>query len=127
MVARTQLAAIDNNHNTGRKQAVIQRGERVGEARYRPCFPKMHGRWVVKPVLEKKSYAFLPELQKKVRGMCNGTEDPLEETAVDLPRNIASGAAPGKQYTTTVSPFMIYDILKVEVFRMCLILKQILM
>ena len=25
MVARTQLAAIDNNHNTGRKQAVIQR------------------------------------------------------------------------------------------------------
>ena len=97
MVARTQLAAIDNNHNTGRKQAVIQRGERVGEARYRPCFPKMHRRWVVKPVLEKKSYAFLPELQKKVLGMCNGTEDPLEPTAVDLPPNIASEPAPGKQ------------------------------
>ncbi|KAK2558915.1 THAP domain-containing protein 2 [Acropora cervicornis] len=97
MVARTQLAAIDNNHNTGRKQAVIQRGERVGEARYRPCFPKMHRRWVVKPVLEKKSYAFLPELQKKVLGMCNGTEDPLEPTAVYLPPNIASEPAPGKQ------------------------------
>jgi len=97
MVARTQLAAIDNNHNTGRKQAVIQRGERVGEARYRPCFPKMHRRWVVKPVLEKKSYAFLPELQKKVLGMCDGTEDPLEPTAVDLPPNIASEPALGKQ------------------------------
>ncbi|KAK3745443.1 hypothetical protein QZH41_005084 [Actinostola sp. cb2023] len=39
MVARTQLAAIDNNHNTDRNQAVIQKGERSGEARYRQCFP----------------------------------------------------------------------------------------
>ena len=97
MVARTQLAAIDNNHNTGRKQAVNLRGGGEGEAKYRPCFPKMHRRWVVKPALEKKSYAFHPELQKKVLGICNATEDPLELTPVDLPPNIASEPAPGKQ------------------------------
>jgi len=98
MVARTQLAAIDNNHNTGRNQAVIQKGERSGEARYRQCFPKMHKRWVVKPVLENKNYAFLPELQQKVLEMCDGTEDPiLEPIEVDLPANIASEPAPDKQ------------------------------
>lgn len=97
MVARTQLAAIHNNHNTGGNQAVIQKGERVGDARYRPCFPKMHKHCIVKPILEKKSYAFLPELQKKVLGMCDGTEDSLEPIAVDLPGNIASEPAPGKQ------------------------------
>lgn len=34
MVARTQLAALDSNNNTGRKQAVIKEGERKGEAHY---------------------------------------------------------------------------------------------
>ena len=99
MVARTQLAALDNNHNTGRNQAVIQKGPRSGEARYRKCFPKMHKRWVVKPVLEKKSYTFLPELQLKVLQLCEGGMEvahiaPIDE--VDLPRNIASVPAPDK-------------------------------
>jgi len=49
MVARIQLAALDNNYNTGRKQAVIKEGERKGEA----CFPKMHKQWVVSPREEK--------------------------------------------------------------------------
>ena len=30
MVARTQLAALDNNANTGRSQDVIKSGERAG-------------------------------------------------------------------------------------------------
>ena len=58
----------------------------------------MHKRWIVKPVKEKKSYAFLPELQKRVLEMCSGTgdiPDPVPE--VDLPVNIASEAAPDKQ------------------------------
>lgn len=98
MAARTQLAAIDNNHNTGRNQAVIQKGARSGEAKYRQCFPKMHKRWVVKPVMEKKNYAFLPELQKKVLELCEGTQDSnLEPIEVDLPANIASEPAPDKQ------------------------------
>lgn len=42
MIARTQLAAIDNNENAGRGQAVILKGNNAGEARYRRCFPKAH-------------------------------------------------------------------------------------
>ena len=37
MVARTQLAALDNNANTARSQAQIQSGEQAGEARYTSC------------------------------------------------------------------------------------------
>ena len=58
MVAKTQLAALDNNANTGRSQAVIKSDERAGEARYKFCFPKANKRWVVKPINEKKSYQF---------------------------------------------------------------------
>ena len=47
MVARTQLAALDNSANTGRKQAWIKVGERAGEAHYKLCFLKANKRWVV--------------------------------------------------------------------------------
>ena len=39
MVARTQLAALDNNANTGRNQARAQAGEHAGQACYKMCFP----------------------------------------------------------------------------------------
>ena len=98
MVARTQLAAIDNNQNAGRKQAVIQKGERSGEARYNQSFPKRHKKWVVKPVMEKKKYDFLPVLQKKVLEVCQGTEEVSPDAIeVELPDNIASEPAPAKQ------------------------------
>lgn len=44
MVARTQLAALGNNANTGHHQAHVQAGEGAGEARYKICFPKAHRR-----------------------------------------------------------------------------------
>lgn len=97
-VARKQLAAIDHNHNTSRKQAVIKRGEHSGEARFRKCFPKMHKRWVVKSILENKSYTFIPELQTKVLQMCKGVADDVQPLAeVDLPRNIANKPAAEKK------------------------------
>ena len=34
-VARTQLAALDNNGNAGRGEAQVQLGEQAGEARYK--------------------------------------------------------------------------------------------
>ena len=40
MQARIQLAALDNNANTGREQAVITSGEKAGERRYKKSFPK---------------------------------------------------------------------------------------
>ena len=62
MVARTQLAALDNNTNTGHSQAVIK----SGEGQYKLCFPKANKRWVVKPIKEKKSYQFLSDLLSEV-------------------------------------------------------------
>ena len=50
MVARTQLAALDNNANADRPQALVLSGEHAGQKRYKACFPKAHKRWVVKPV-----------------------------------------------------------------------------
>jgi len=97
MMARTQLAALDHNHNTGRQQAIIKKGDRAGELRYRQKYPKMHKRWVVKPVLEEKSYAFIDELKTNMLRMCQGDIDiePLDE--VDLPKNIAKTPATNKQ------------------------------
>ena len=40
MKARSQLAAIDNNENVGRMQAVVERGANAGEARYRKYYSK---------------------------------------------------------------------------------------
>ena len=70
MVARTQLAALDNNANTGRNQARVQVGEHAGEARYKMCFPKAHKRWVVKPISEKKSYHDLSGMISEVIKWC---------------------------------------------------------
>ncbi|KAK3745396.1 hypothetical protein QZH41_001436 [Actinostola sp. cb2023] len=97
MVARTQLAAIDNNENSGRAQAVIKKGDSIGEARYRKCFPKMHKRWVAKPIMEKKTYAFLPEMQKRILETCQDGTAAALPIQVDLPDNIATKPAPDKQ------------------------------
>ena len=40
MIARTRLAALDNNANTGREQAVVMAGERSGEKRFKRIFPR---------------------------------------------------------------------------------------
>ena len=74
MVARTQLAAVDHNHNCSRKQAVLKRGSSLGSVRYNLVFPKVRKTWVVKPIKEEKSYGHLDALmesilkQKKIKG-----------------------------------------------------------
>ena len=40
MVARTQLAVIDHNSNTGRNQATLTRGKNKGNMKYKLVFPK---------------------------------------------------------------------------------------
>ena len=40
MVAKTQPASLDNNHNNGRGQAVINSGAQKGQTRYKFCFLK---------------------------------------------------------------------------------------
>ena len=92
MVARTQLAALDNNANTGRSQALVKSGEQAGEARHKLCFPKANKRWVVKPINEKKSYRHLSELLCQVIRRVEQGNAVAEPVPVQLPRNIASGS-----------------------------------
>ena len=96
MVARTQLAALDNNANTGRNQAQVQVGEHAGEARYKMCFPKAHKRWVVKPISEKKSYHHLSGMISEVIKRCEEGNAVAQPLPVQLPKNIASEPAPLK-------------------------------
>ena len=96
MVARTQLAALDNNANTGRNQARVQEGEHAGQARYKMCFPKAHKRWVVKPITEKKSYNYLSNLISEVIKRCEEGNAIAQPLPVQLPKNIASEPAPLK-------------------------------
>ena len=96
MVARTQLAALDNNANTGRNQARVQEGEHAGQARYKMCFPKAHKRWVVKPITEKKSYNYLSNLISEVIKRCEEGNAIAQPLPVQLPKNIASEPVPLK-------------------------------
>ena len=97
MIARTQLAAIDDNENAGGGQDVILKGNNAGEARYRRCFPKAHKRWVVKPIMQPKTYIFLPELQRGALKKCEDGNAVALVRGVNLPQNIASEPAPNKQ------------------------------
>ena len=96
MLARTQLAAIDNNTNVGRQHAVVKRGRNIGAARYRQSFPKTHKRWVVKPIKVKKNYVFLPEMLKTVLKKCEDGTAASGPVEVNLPPNIATEPAPSK-------------------------------
>ena len=49
MIARTQLAALHHNANTGRDQATTS----TGELRFKVVFPKRTKDWVAKPIREK--------------------------------------------------------------------------
>lgn len=66
MVARTQLAALDNNNNCTREQAVIQHGESKGSLRYNVVFPKVRKTWVVKPIKQLKTYSYLDDMMERV-------------------------------------------------------------
>ena len=62
MVARTQLAALDNNANADKPQALVQSGEHAGQERCKVCFPKAYKHWVVKPISQKKILPVLVSL-----------------------------------------------------------------
>ena len=66
MVARTHLAVIDHNSNTGRKQATVTRGKNKGNIKYKLVFPKGQKKWVAKPVKTRKSYSFVEDLMEAV-------------------------------------------------------------
>ena len=98
MLARTQLAALDHNHNTGRRQATTS----SGEVRYKVVFPKPTKIWVAKPITESKSYGYLQGILKAVLNKRQLNPQPLRkhkarQPPVILPANIATCERPLKE------------------------------
>ena len=101
MVARTQLAVIDHNSNTGRNQATVTRGKNKGEKKYKLVFPKGQKKWVAKPIKIEKSYSFVQDLMESVFFMKNDTTDDEDVTTSCLPKNIAPIPRPSREEVIT--------------------------
>ena len=97
MVARTQLAILDHNHNTGRKHAVVKRGPNKGSLKYKVVFPKGRNRWVAKPILEDKSYSFVADLMAATTVFKADEATQTATQKVKLPKNIAKVERPPKE------------------------------
>ena len=94
MIARTQLAALDHNHNCSRKQAVVKHGSSLGSLRYNLVFPKVRKTWVVKPIKEEKSYGHLDVLMESIMEQKRSKGKRRKKSAV---KNIACTEKPEKQ------------------------------
>ena len=96
MVARTQLAALDHNANTGRQQATVTRGANLGELQYKLVFPKNTKEWVAKPKMEKTSRDYLNPILDAIvdRKRQKPRDRSATLTAPHIPKNIASKPTP---------------------------------
>lgn len=94
MIARTQLAALDNNHNCSRKQAVVKQGSSQGSLRYNLVFPKVRKTWVVKPIKQEKEYPYINILIENIL-QCKRSKKTKDSTQ-RLSKNIATKEKPDK-------------------------------
>ena len=94
MFVRTALAALDNNHNVGRSQAMTQ----SGDLRYKVVYPKGRKDWVAKPITNAKSYDYIaPMMRKVIEARCSDTSAPTAvQPPAQHPRNIAPVPRPPK-------------------------------
>ena len=92
MVARTELAALNHNANTGREQARSSKGENEGELKYKIVFPKRTKEWVAKPAIEKTTKDHLRPLLDAI--IARNSQHPHERSAgierTHISPNIAS-------------------------------------
>ena len=79
MVARTQLAALDHNANTGREQATSSKGASEGELCYKVVYPKRSKELIAKPVMEKTTRDHLKPMLDAV--IQRKQHDPEERSA----------------------------------------------
>ncbi|VDI27339.1 Hypothetical predicted protein [Mytilus galloprovincialis] len=96
MVARTQLAVVDNNVNIGRKQKTGANGMLSFTTR---C-PKSTGRWTARKVYEKKEYDFKTDiLHSAIKNQQEGTKKKTlhQLKSLTLPRNISKDPTPCKE------------------------------
>jgi len=96
MVARTQLAALDDNANTGRQQATVTKGANQGELQYKLVFPKHTKEWVAKPIREKTSRDYLNPILDTI--VDRKRKKPHERSAIltapHIPKNITTKPRP---------------------------------
>ncbi|XP_063049438.1 uncharacterized protein LOC134445044 isoform X2 [Engraulis encrasicolus] len=92
MVARTQLAILDNNYNVGREQATTSEGT----PRFSVVFPKRTKDWVAKKIYQPTSQNFTHHLVERV---LQRREDPTpkEMPRVQQPKTIATKEKPPKE------------------------------
>ncbi|CAG2245629.1 unnamed protein product [Mytilus edulis] len=96
MVARTQLAVVDNNVNIGRNQKTDANGKLSFATR---C-PKSTGRWTARKIYEKKDYDFKADILQFA--VTSQQEGPKRKTvhqlkSLSLPVNISKDPAPCKE------------------------------
>ena len=96
MIARTQLAALDHNHNTGRKQSVANTGATKGMPRYNVVFPKGRSNWVAKPIREPQSHQFLYDLMDNIKVAYMNNTYQSDTVAAPPAKNIARKPKPEK-------------------------------
>lgn len=120
MVARTQLAILDNNYNVGREQATTSEGNELsqvsthrkfslvakclakklipfaGTPRFSVVFPKRTKDWVAKKIYQPTSQNFTHHLVERV---LQRREDPTpkEMPRVQQPKTIATKEKPPKE------------------------------
>ena len=96
MLAHTQLAALDHNHNCNRVQAVVNSGGNKGQQQFKVEKPKANKSWVCKPIKEPKSYKFLSlMLEDVVKEKQNGIK--IIKAPPKMPKHIAKEPKPSKQ------------------------------
>ncbi|XP_044145485.1 uncharacterized protein LOC122934236 [Bufo gargarizans] len=101
MEARTKLAVLTHNNNTGRKQATVKfsrsNTEAVGARRTKLFVPKGRSRWIVRNVYEKLSVEFMYDIIDDVLKMAGGKiSHDWESRTASLPPNIANMERPNK-------------------------------
>ena len=101
MYAHAQLAVMDHNHNTARKQAVVknpgQHTARKGDLRYRFVWSKATKQWIQKKIPEDKNFEYLWEMLVTVLQVKAGKIDVLRPNYPALPSNIAPIARPSRE------------------------------
>ena len=94
MQARTMLAMLDHNNNTGREQATTS----SGTERFKYEWSKISKTWVVKPISVGKDYTYLVRLlERVVQVRQEKISLPPIRKPEGIPANIAPEPMPGKK------------------------------
>ena len=95
MGARSQLAVLDFNAGTNRKQATTKKGK----LQYKQSYSKVTQSWVVKKIPEYKKRNYLTNIMQEIERHKIDAESGTENINVDseIPKNIAPIKKPDKK------------------------------